>query len=145
MSSSSKSILMFKRSINTLNFPLKDISCCRKLQSQVLTRHLHSYSSNNINVQLLRKFNFNTNLVRYFSEPEISKGSWAKPILEKQGEKLKEQPESERDKILIITDDILENPSPKIKRLCIEILELNMVEVNSLMHVLMVSEFIDYC
>ena len=133
MSSSSKTLHHMNSQFRTL---------LRKntiLQPQIISRSVHCHI---LNFQNTRHQLFKNNLksIRYFSDPVITKTSWAKDALEKQGEKLAEPSADEKDKILVVTDEILENPSPKIKRLCIEILELNMVEVNALMFVLMVSD-----
>ena len=74
------------------------------------------------------------------SEPVITKDSWAAERLEKKGEKIPEG----KNEPLILTDAYMNNPSPKIKKLSLEILELNMIEINALMHVLMVSVSVDY-
>ena len=68
--------------------------------------------------------------------PTIANDSWAAEALEKQGEKLA----SSVDKPLVLVDDeLMKGPPPAmIKKLCDDILALNVVEVAQLMNIIQV-------
>ena len=68
--------------------------------------------------------------------PIIANDSWAAEALEKQGEKLA----SSGDKPLVLVDDeLMKGPPPAmIKKLCDDILALNVVEVAQLMNIIQV-------
>ena len=69
--------------------------------------------------------------------PVIANDSWAAEALEKQGEKLA----SSEDKPLVLVDDeLMKGPPPAtIKKLCDDILALNVVEVAQLMSIIQVT------
>lgn len=69
-----------------------------------------------------------------FQARSISESSWAADILKGKGENL--TPSTQED--VIVTDDILNKPSPKIKELGEKFLELNAIEAAQLLRVIQV-------
>ena len=65
----------------------------------------------------------------------VSTRSWAEAELEKQGEKLTPAPEEEE---IVVTESLVNKPSPKVEKLIEEVLELNFLEINMFVTALMV-------
>lgn len=65
----------------------------------------------------------------------VSTRSWAEAELEKQGEKLTPAPEEED---IVVTESLVNKPSPKVEKLIEEVLDLNFVEINMFVTALMV-------
>ena len=76
------------------------------------------------------------------SEVKITTNSWASERLQEKGETLEKVP----DQVEFLSDETLVNPSDKVRRLCTDILSLNMVEVNQLLKALTVTfPYISIC
>ena len=101
-----------------------------------ISRNKNNIIKNNSSINIIQR----RNLVELPADQVITTRSWAREGLEKQGEKLAEPaPEQAKEK-LVMTEEYMDNPPEKVRRISLAILELNMLEVNALLQLMMVSK-----